>query len=408
MSPAGRRPTAEPWTVSGSAAPHRRLRLTPPGPFHLESGDVLPDLEITCETWGEPDPDGGNTVLICPALSADAHAAGRGGGPESAVDGFGAGRAAGQEGLGWWDPMIGPGKAFDTDRFQVVCMSLLGGCGGTTGPLTVNPDTGRPYGPDFPVVTVGDIVRASRAGLHELGIRRLRGISGGSLGGMQALEWAALFPDEVDAVVAVASTAGLSAQGIGWNWIARSAITGDPAWRRGRYAEEGTRPAAGLAIARMVGHQTYLSAPGMAQRFGRRLQDRREFAGDLQAADFQVESYLAHQAAKFNRRFDANAYLFLSHALTRFDLAKRHGGGDLEAAADRFRCRTLLLSFSSDWLYPSSDSRRLASALEARRKSVLHHEIETTYGHDSFLLEAGRMTPLVRKFLTAEEERNTP
>lgn len=402
------RPRPEPWEIPGNAVPHRRRRLTPYGPFRLESGAVLPRLEIVCETWGEPDADGGNTLLICPALSADAHAAGRGGGPESAVDGFGAESAAGKEGLGWWDSMIGPGKAFDTGRFHVVCMSLLGGCGGTTGPLSLNPATGRPYGPDFPVITVGDIVRASRAGLHELGVRRLRGISGGSLGGMQALEWAARFPDEVDAVIAVASTAGLSAQGIGWNWIARSAIAGDPAWCDGRYTAEKTRPVQGLAIARMVGHLTYLSAPGMTKKFGRRLQDRQAFSGDLQAADFQVESYLAHQAAKFNRRFDANAYLFLSYALTRFDLAKRHGGGDLEAAVERFRCRTLLLSFSSDWLYPTSDSQRLAAALEARRKSVVHLEIETTYGHDSFLLEAGRMTPIVRKFLNAEEERNAP
>ena len=403
MSPGAGRPRRDPWEIPANASPHRRLRLTPPGPFRLESGAVLPELEVACETWGERDPDGGNTVLIAPALSADAHAAGRGGGAESAVDGFGVEGAAGNEGLGWWDPMIGPGKAFDTDRFHVVCMSLLGGCGGTTGPSTLNPDTGRPYGPDFPAITVGDIVRASRAALHELGVRRLRGISGGSLGGMQAFEWAAAFPDEVDAVVAVASTPGLSAQGIGWNWIARNAITGDPAWCGGRYAEEGTRPVHGLATARMVGHLTYLSAPGMETKFGRRLQERRDFAGDLQAADFQVESYLVHQAAKFNRRFDANAYLFLSYALTRFDLAERYGGGDLEAAAERFRCRTLLLSFSSDWLYPSGDSRRLAAALEARRKSVVHHEIDTTYGHDSFLLEAGRMTPLVRGFLGAEE-----
>ncbi len=408
MIPAAGRLRREPWEVPANASPHRRLLLTPPGPFPLESGAVLPHLEIACETWGEPDPDGANTVLICPALSADAHAAGRGGGRESAVDGFGAGDGAESEGLGWWDPMIGPGKAFDTGRFQVVCLSLLGGCGGTTGPLSPNPDTGRPYGPDFPVVTVGDLVRASRAGLHELGVRRLRGIAGGSLGGMQGLEWAAAYPDEVDAVVAVASTAGLSAQGIGWSWIARSAITADPQWRAGRYAEQGTRPFHGLAIARMVGHLTYVSAPGMDAKFGRGLQGRQDFAGDLLAADFQVESYLVHQAAKFNRRFDANAYLLLSWALTRFDLAKRYGAGDLEAAVDRFRCRTLLLSFSSDWLYPSRDSRKLAAALKARRKSVVHHEIETTYGHDSFLLEAGRMTPLVRGFLNLPEKADAP
>ena len=388
---------ARAWEIPANARPHRRLRLEPPGPFRLESGAVLPRIAISCETWGEPDPAGGNTVLICPALSADAHAAGGDGPGESAVDGFGA--RAGSAGLGWWDPMIGPGKAFDTDRFLVVCMSLLGGCGGTTGPLSRNPETSRPYGPDFPVVTVGDLVRASRAGLRELGIRRLRGIAGGSLGGMQALEWAAAFPAEVGAVIVVASTAALSAQGIGWNWIARSAIAADPQWRGGRYAEHGTRPAGGLAAARMVGHLTYLSAPGMEAKFGRRLHDREDFAGDLLAADFEVESYLAHQAEKFNRRFDANTYLLLSRALTRFDLAKSHGGGDLLAAAERFRCRTLLLSFSSDWLYPSADSRRLAAALRARRKTVVHHEITTTYGHDSFLLEAGRMTPIIRGFL---------
>lgn len=392
-----------PWEVPANALPHRRRRLLPPGPFRLENGAVLHGLEIACETWGEPDDRGGNAVLICPALSADAHAAGRGGGEvrESEFDGFGSGETAPAEdaGLGWWDPMIGPGKAFDTDRFFVVCMSLLGGCGGTTGPLGRSPETGRPYGADFPVVTVGDMVRASRAGVHELGIRRLRAIAGGSLGGMQALEWAAAFPDEIEAVIAVASTPALSAQGIGWNAVARNAITSDPAWRAGRYAEYGIRPARGLGIARMVGHLTYLSAPGMEARFGRRLHDRADFAGNLEDADFEVESYLRHQAEKFRRRFDANAYLRLSRALTWFDLAQRHGGGDLETAAGRFRCRTLLLSFSSDWLYPSADSARWAAALRAREKAVVHHEIPTTYGHDSFLLEAARMTPLLRSFL---------
>ena len=415
---ARKRAQPEPWEIPANARPHRRRQLRPPGPFRLESGAVLPPLEIACETWGELDPDRGNAVLVCPALSADAHAAGSGGPAESAreseFDGFGAAADADEPpdsrvdgglvgglvgGLGWWDSMIGPGKAFDTDRYFVVSMSLLGGCGGTTGPLVPDPATGRPYGPDFPPITVGDLVRASRAGLRELGIRRLRAIAGGSLGGMQAFEWAAAFPDEIEAVVGVASTAALSAQGLGWGAIARNAITADPEWRGGRYAERGTRPAAGLGIARMVGHLTYLSAAGMEARFGRRLQDRAEFAGTLEAADFEVESYLRHQAEKFTRRFDANAYLLLSRALTWFDLAQRHGAGDLEAAAARFRCRTLLLSFSSDWLYPSGDSARLAAALRAAHRPVLHYEIPTTYGHDSFLLEAGRMTPFVRNFL---------
>lgn len=395
---AGRRP----WEIPANAAPHRRRRVDLSEPFRLEGGALLSGLSIACETWGEPEPPGDpmNAVLICPALSADAHAAGWGGGGESQVDGFGAEESpAAHAGLGWWDPMIGPGKAFDTDRFFVVSMSLLGGCGGTTGPRSPNPATGQPFGPAFPVVTVGDLVGASRAGLHTLGVRRLAAIAGGSLGGMQALEWAAAYPDEVDAVVGVATTAGLSAQGIGWNWVARQAITRDPGWQEGRYAERGTSPEAGLGLARMVGHLTYLSGPGMEAKFGRTLQDRDDFARGLHEADFAVESYLRYQAGKFVRRFDANAYLRLSHALTRFDLARRHGAGDLRAAAARFRCRTLLLSFSSDWIYPSGDSRRLADALRSGGKPVVHEEISTTYGHDSFLLEAGRMTPLVRSFL---------
>ncbi len=375
------------WEIPANALPHERRRLRPPGPFRLESGATLPGIEIACETWGRPDE---TAVLIAPALSADAHAAGR--------------DSTGKAGLGWWDPMIGPGKAFDTDRFFVVCMSLLGGCGGTTGPGSLDPETSRPFGPDFPVVSVGDLVRAARVGLHELGVRRLDAIAGGSLGGMQALEWAAAFPEEVDAVIAVASTAALSAQGIGWNWIARNAITADPEWRGGRYAESGARPAAGIGVARMVGHLTYLSAAGVAARFGRNLQDREDFAGDPRAADFQIESYLRHQAESFDARFDGNAYLLLSHALTRFDLARRHGGGDLEAATGRFRCRTLLLSFTSDWLYPSADSRRLARALAASGNAVVHDEIDTLAGHDAFLLEAGRMTPLIREFLLPADE----
>ena len=390
--------TVQPWEIRGNALPHRRRTLRPPGPFPLECGAVLPALEVAAETWGEPDAPGG-TILICPALSADAHAAGWGEG-QSAVDGFGAGKAGeGAAGLGWWDPMIGPGKAFDTDRRFVVSLSLLGGCGGTTGPVSPHPATGRPYGADFPTVTVGDLARASRAALREMGVERLAAVAGGSLGGMQALEWAAAWPDEVETVVGVATTPALSAQGIGWNAVARNAITTDPDWRGGRYAEFGKRPERGLAIARMAGHLTYLSAPGMEAKFGRALQDREDFAFDREAADFRVESYLRHQAAKLVARFDPAAYVLLSRALTWFDLARRHGEGDLARAAARFRCRTLLLSFSSDWLYPTADSERLAAALRAAGRSVEHHEIETDYGHDSFLLRADRLTPLIRTFL---------
>ena len=267
-------------------------------------------------------------------------------------------------------------------------MSLLGGCGGTTGPGSPGP-AGEPWGPDFPQVSVGDLVEAMRAGLRELGASRLAAVAGGSLGGMQALEWAARHPDEVAAIVPIASTAALSAQGIGWNAIGRNAIAADPDWEGGRYPASAP-PLGGLGVARMVGHVTYLSREGMEAKFGRRLQD-----GD----EFQVESYLRHQAAKFTRRFDPNAFLLLSRALTRFDLAARHGGGDLVEAARRFRCRTLLLSFSSDWLYPPGDSERIARALRAAGRAVAHERIETTYGHDSFLLETERMTPRIRRFL---------
>ncbi len=357
---------------------------------------MLPEIEIACETWGELDGSGGNAILVCPALSADAHAAGFGGSGEPAVDGFGF--TGSTSGIGWWDPMIGPGKSFDTGRFQVICMSLLGGCGGTTGPASPRSPGGPPWGPDFPPVTVGDLVYATRAGLRELGIHRLRAIAGGSLGGMQALEWAARYPDEVRAVIPIASTPALSAQGIGWNAIARNAITADPDWKGGRYPVQAP-PRRGLGVARMVGHLTYLSREGMEAKFGRGLQDRKTFSDDVTSADFQVESYLRRQAEKFTRRFDPNAYLLLSRALTRFDLAARHGDGELVEAVRRFRCRTLLLSFSSDWLYPPEDSERLAAALRAAARPVAHHRIRTTYGHDSFLLEARRMTPLIREFL---------
>ncbi len=372
-------------TGVGNAAPHRRHRLRPAGPFRLESGRALPEIEIACETWGEP--DGDNAILVCPALSADAHAAGFGG----------SGKAA--SGIGWWDPMIGPGKSFDTRRFHVICMSLLGGCGGTTGPASPRAPGGAPWGPDFPPVTVGDLVEAARAGLRELGVHRLRAVAGGSLGGMQALEWAARHPDEVGAVLPIASTPALSAQGIGWNAVARNAITADPDWKGGRYPASAP-PQRGLGVARMVGHLTYLARQGMEAKFGRGLQPGREAVPeDVTSADFQVESYLRHQAETFTRRFDANAYLLLSRVLTRFDLAERHGGGDLVEAARRFRCPTLLLSFSSDWLYPPEDSERMEHALRAAGRPVVHHRIETTYGHDSFLLEAEAMTPRIREFL---------
>jgi homoserine O-acetyltransferase len=295
--------------------------------------------------------------------------------------------------------MIGPGKAFDTDRFFVVSTNLLGGCRGTTGPSTTDPATGRPYGPDFPVITVADMVRTERVFLRALGIDRLAAVTGGSLGGMQAFEWSILFPDEVDAVVAIASTHALQPQGVAWNAIAREAIMRDPDWQGGRYYGTGRQPDAGMGVGRMVGHITYLSAQALDDKFGRRLQVADDVRYTITEPEFQVESYLRHQANSFVKRFDANTYLYMSRALTYFDLARQHGGGSLARALEGVAARTLLISFSSDWLYPPAASQDIAAALTGLGKPVESHVIEAPYGHDCFLLEEARQTPIIRTFL---------
>jgi homoserine O-acetyltransferase len=298
--------------------------------------------------------------------------------------------------------MIGPGKAFDTDRFFVVSTNLLGGCRGTTGPSSVNPATGRPYGSDFPVITVADMVRTQRAFLDELGIGRLAAVAGGSLGGMQAFEWALLYPDQVDAIVAIASTHALRPQGVAWNAIARNAIMADPAWQGGHYYGTGRAPDGGMGVARMVGHITYLSAQSLGARFGRRLQSSRDIRFTLAEPEFEIESYLRHQAASFVRRFDANTYLYTSRALTYFDLARQYGDGSLTRALEPLSARTLLIAFSSDWLYPPGDSEEIAGALRALGKDVDLHVIDAPYGHDCFLLEEARQTPMIQQFLARQ------
>jgi homoserine O-acetyltransferase len=366
----------------------------------LDSGEVLPKVRIAYETYGELARTKDNVLLVCHALSGDAHAAGWSDDPNAptTVDGVGAAER-GKGGLGWWDGMIGPGKAFDTDRFFVVCTNLIGSCRGSTGPASIDPRTGRVYGSDFPVVTVGDMVRAQRLFLRELGIERVFAASGGSLGGMQALEWAVQFPDAIDRIVPIAATARLGAQGVAWNAIARNAIIADPDWQGGHYEGTGRRPDAGIKVARMVGHVTYLSDAAMREKFGRDLQDRDAYSYTLTGADFQVESYLRYQAEAFARRFDANAYLYISRALTYFDPARTYGAGSLERALARVKARTLLISFSSDWLYPSRDSDEIARALAANGAPARHEIIDASYGHDSFLLEEARMTELIREFL---------
>ena len=393
-----------PAPAVGSVGTVETRYLDLPDPVALDCGRELAPVRVAYETYGELAPARDNVILVCHALSGDAHAAGSS--PtagESTRDGFGAEERDGSagRGLGWWDGMIGPGKAFDTDRYFVVCTNLLGGCRGTTGPGSTDPATGAPYGPDFPVVTVADMVRTQRAFLDALGIERLAAVAGGSLGGMQALEWAVLYPDQVDSVVAIASTHALHPQGVAWNAIAREAIRADPDWQGGRYHGTGRRPDAGMGVARMIGHVTYLSGQALEDKFHRRLQSGPDLHYTVTEPEFAVESYLRHQADSFVKRFDANTYLYTSRALTYFDLARQHGGGSLERAVAGIRARTLLIAFSSDWLYPPDASEELAAALTAGGKPVELHVIDAPYGHDCFLLEEARQTPLIRDFLAA-------
>jgi homoserine O-acetyltransferase len=392
-----------PAISAGSVGTVETQFLDLPAPIQLDSGRQLSPIRVAYETYGTLSRGRDNVILVCHALSGDAHAAGFAKTPpvESTRDGFAATDRDGSagRGLGWWDGMIGPGKAFDTDRYFVVSTNLLGGCRGTTGPSSIDPATGRPYGPDFPVVTVADMVRTERAFLDVLGIPRLAAVAGGSLGGMQALEWAVLYPDQVDAIVAIASTHALQPQGVAWNAIARSAITGDPDWQDGRYYGTGRAPTAGMGVARMVGHITYLSASSLGEKFGRRLQFADDIRYRLTDPEFEIESYLRHQADAFVKRFDANTYLYTSRALTYFDLARQYGGGKLVDALRNVTTRALFIAFSSDWLYPPSGSEDLSAAFRELGKEAELHVIEAPYGHDCFLLEEARQTPIIRQFL---------
>jgi homoserine O-acetyltransferase/O-succinyltransferase len=400
---------AEPASTlaAGSVGIVETQYLDLPGALHLDCGRDLHPIRVAYETYGTLSPRRDNVILVCHALSGDAHAAGFAKSPpeESTRDGFGAEDRDGTagKGLGWWDGMIGPGKAFDTNHFFVVSTNLLGGCRGTTGPSSINPASGDRYGPDFPVITVADMVRTQQAFLSELGIERLAAVAGGSLGGMQAFEWAILFPHRVESIVAIASTHALHPQGVAWNAIARESIMRDAAWQGGRYYGTGRAPDAGMGVARMVGHVTYLSAPALAEKFGRRLQFADDIRYTISEPEYEVESYLRHQADSFVKRFDANTYLYMSRALTYFDLARQYGDGSLKRALEGIAARTLMIAFSSDWLYPPAASREIEEALRALGKPVDFHVIDAPYGHDCFLLEEARQTPIIRNFLTEGE-----
>jgi homoserine O-acetyltransferase/O-succinyltransferase len=360
------------------------LRLSSNSPLRMDSGAALAPLTIAYQTYGALNAAKSNALLICHALSGDQHVANR-----HPVTGR----------PGWWETMVGAGRPFDTNRLFVICSNVIGGCMGSTGPASVNPETGQPYGLDFPIVTIADMVRAQALLIDHLGIDTLLCVAGGSMGGMQVLQWAATYPDRVFAALPIATAARHSSQNIAFHEVGRQAIMADPDWRGGRYLAEGARPAKGLGVARMAAHITYLSESALHRRFGRNLQDRaaRTFSFD---ADFQVESYLRHQGAIFVERFDPNSYLYMTRAMDYFDLAADYGGS-LASAFKGSRTRFCVVSFTSDWLFPTTDSRAIVRALNAGGASVSFVEIETDRGHDAFLLDVPEFIDTTRGFIDA-------
>jgi homoserine O-acetyltransferase len=348
----------------------------------LDSGVVIAPLQVAYEAYGELNASRTNAILVEHAFSGDAHAAG-----VSHEDGK----------PGWWDNMIGPGKGFDTNKYFVVCSNVLGGCRGTTGPSSINPETGCPFAMSFPVVTIADMVRVQKMLMDHLGIERLLAVTGGSMGGMQALEWAVSYPDSVAAAIPIASTARHSAQQIAFNEVGRQAIMGDPDWRGGNYYGE-TLPARGLSVARMVGHITYMSDDSMREKFGRRMREKEALELDT-PAEFEVESYLRYRGSQFVDRFDANSYLYITKAMDYFDLAGSRTS--LAAAFEEVKARFLVISFTSDWLYPSYQSLEIVRALRGRNRDVAYCELPSNYGHDAFLVDVGEQTEMVRGFLAS-------
>jgi homoserine O-acetyltransferase len=379
-----------PWEETASAGVSETRTLALDGPLTLAGGKQLAHVEVAYETYGTLNRDGTNAVLVCHALSGDSHVAGSrpGDSPKAPRP-------------GWWDIMVGPGKAIDTERFFVVCSNVLGGCSGTTGPASIDPATGRPYGPGFPLVTVEDMVDVQARLLDALGVGDLLSVVGGSMGGMQALAWSVRYPDRVRSIVADATTPRLGAQAIAFNAVGRQAILEDPDFAGGDYYGAERQPDSGLAIARMVGHITYLSDESMHEKFGRRLRERESYAYDF-VHEFEVETYLRYQGLRFVERFDANTYLYMTKAMDYFDLR-----GDAPTLADALRdvrARFLVLSFSSDWLFPTASSLDLVTALQAVDAEVAYAEIPSRYGHDAFLLEPEAQHRLIAPFLSRMAE----
>ena len=349
----------------------------------LEHGDRLSGVNVAYETYGKINNEKSNAILVCHALSGDAHAGGW---------------HKEDEKPGWWDIIIGPGKALDTDKFFVICSNVLGGCKGTTGPSSINSKTGKPYGLDFPFITVKDMVNVQKMLLDHLDIDKLFAVVGGSFGGMQVLQWCVSYPDMVRLAVPIATSAYSSPQQIAFNEVGRRAITSDPDWISGNYYGR-TPPARGLSLARMIGHITYLSDESMHQKFGRKLQDKSEYGFDFTSLDFQVESYLSYHGDAFVKRFDANSYLNITKAIDYFDLTKK-GSLSLAEALKSVKAKFLVISISSDWLYPPYQCKEIAEALSANDIDVRHCTVRSNYGHDAFLLESGQMNYTKGNFLS--------
>lgn len=367
----------------------RKVRL--PGPLTLDSGASLAPFDIAYETYGALDADRSNAILICHALTGDQYVA-----SQHPVTGK----------PGWWTRLVGEGKPIDPARHFIVCANVLGSCMGSSGPASIDPATGDKWGMRFPVLTIADMVRAQAQLLDHLGIARLRAVIGGSMGGMQALTWPTLYPERLESAIVIASTARHSAQNIAFHEVGRQAIMADPRWRGGAYYVDNDPPSAGLAVARMAAHITYLSEAGLTEKFGRRLQGRPENPNGAKTfgfdADFQIESYLRHQGISFVERFDANSYLYITRAMDYYDIAEDHGGS-LARAFERTKARFCLISFDTDWLYPTAESRVIVHALNAAGAQASFVELSSPFGHDAFLLDAPEMNRVIDGFLRAGE-----
>ena len=346
----------------------------------LEGGERLENITIAYETYGKLNKEKSNAIMVCHALSGDAHAAGW---------------HEGDSKPGWWDIIIGPGRCLDTDKYFIICSNVIGGCKGSTGPSSLNPKTGKPYGLDFPIITIKDMINAQKKLIDYLGIKQLFAVIGGSMGGMQILQWCISYPDMVRMAIPIATAAYSSPQQIAFNEVGRRAIISDPNWNHGEYYSL-QFPDNGLALARMIAHITYLSNESMYQKFGRRLQDKDEYGFEF-STDFQVESYLHYQGNSFTKRFDANTYLYITKAIDYFDLTV---DGSLADGLKNVKSKILVISIDSDWLYPPSQSKEILMALTANEVDVIYYELKSSYGHDAFLIEGGQLNYVIENFLS--------